>query len=446
MDQMDMSFEASFHREGRRFAAKALLLASLAYGVFFFAAQHTGDSHSDFVNQAARAVAALVSISLCLVFVLLPKYSEKHYVMLASLGVGFTWLITTYVLFSTAERDPNVAGELVPAIFLLVFLSFSYLRLPIKIVGALNAVGVGFAGLILFLVANTADFPESPVNQVLRECAYLALFFVCSLLLARGIEHRERRLFEAQRLLAKEHVETQLRLSEQFCFQRRLKHDIQQPIGALGIAIGLLRAKLKSTPEFSSSIGFVVRCHDAVNEIVEKIVPDADSVGLDQDGRGYCDVAGPIRLISTAFEAQASSANVSLIARATTRPVGANAAAILTVLTNLVSNSIKYRNTRLVKSKCFVYSLEAKGAAQIIVSDNGIGIHQSDRAQVLTQGYRASNGLDAADGQGLGLFQVSHLLSKIEGATIEIRRKNGGGTRFVITIPLLPTSISKASS
>lgn len=432
--KFDKSFEASFHQEGRRFAIKALMFASVAYVLFFVAAHLYSDVHGEFGNQLSRVFAAALSLLLLLVFLFLPNYSRRYYVALSSLGVGLTWLVILHVLHATVVRSPFAVGELLPAVFFLVFLSFCYLRLPLWLIGLQNFLGVFVTGYVIFGAESANSTAPIAMGSVLREWVYLGLFYITSLLLARGIEGRERRLFEAQRSLAKEHAEAQLKLSEHVCYQQRLKHDIQQPIGALGIAIGMLRSKLKPTPEFSSAVSFVTRCHDAVAEMVQGMVSD-DLREIPREASGAaCDVSAPLQLIEAAFAVQAQDAGVRLVVRARSQRVAASSAMVVTVFTNLVSNAIKYRNKISTCPTVFIYARQIRGMAQLVVADNGIGIGQAERQKVSRKGYRAANGLDVADGQGLGLFQVSHILSKLEGASMQVVTRKGGGTRFIVEI------------
>lgn len=112
-------------------------------------------------------------------------------------------------------------------------------------------------------------------------------------------------------------------------------------------------------------------------------------------------------------------------------PFKSDIAVLELILHNLISNSIKYQQKEEPNKKV---SLEVKienGLAQIVITDNGIGIPIAHIENVFKLFFRASN---QAQGSGLGLYNVKNALVKLDG-TIDIQSIENVGTTFILKIP-----------
>lgn len=101
------------------------------------------------------------------------------------------------------------------------------------------------------------------------------------------------------------------------------------------------------------------------------------------------------------------------------------------VFRNLISNSIKYRDS---KQREVVISIDIKidgNLCHIIFADNGIGIDGDKIDSIFEMFYRAS---EISEGSGLGLYIVKNAIEKLKG-TISAESKPGLGTTFKIILP-----------
>ena len=81
-------------------------------------------------------------------------------------------------------------------------------------------------------------------------------------------------------------------------------------------------------------------------------------------------------------------------------------------------------------------------AAQIEVSDQGIGISQEDQAKLFTKFFRADNSFTReASGTGLGLYITKHLV-EAHGGSIWVESKEGQGTTFSCLWPCVAAGSS----
>jgi two-component system OmpR family sensor kinase len=107
-----------------------------------------------------------------------------------------------------------------------------------------------------------------------------------------------------------------------------------------------------------------------------------------------------------------------------------DAAAIEQILENLLSNAIRYGAGRPVE----IALVRADGMARLVVRDQGIGIAQSERAQIF-QRFRKPGRSAANGGFGVGLWVIRRLVQLMRGA-IDVSSSPGAGATFTVTLPL----------
>ena len=105
------------------------------------------------------------------------------------------------------------------------------------------------------------------------------------------------------------------------------------------------------------------------------------------------------------------------------------------VLSNLLENAAKYAPAG---SEILVEAWGAEGSLKIRVTDNGIGVPESETARLFQPFGRASNAREAnIPGLGLGLY-VSHRLAEAHGGTLVAESGGSGrGSTFTLTLPLM---------
>jgi len=103
------------------------------------------------------------------------------------------------------------------------------------------------------------------------------------------------------------------------------------------------------------------------------------------------------------------------------------------VLVNLLDNAIKY------SPKGGIVTIEAKSDSKevsISVSDQGIGIPETELSRIFERFYRVEKGRSAKHGgRGLGLAIAKHIV-EAHGGSIEAESSLGKGSRFTFTLPI----------
>jgi PAS domain S-box-containing protein len=104
---------------------------------------------------------------------------------------------------------------------------------------------------------------------------------------------------------------------------------------------------------------------------------------------------------------------------------------IKTIVTNILSNAIKYRDLHKQNPFIKITVQVADDFCDICFEDNGIGIDPANQQKIFDLFYRAT---DQSHGSGLGLFLVKDTVERLKG-TISVKSTVGVGTIFQVRIP-----------
>ena len=111
--------------------------------------------------------------------------------------------------------------------------------------------------------------------------------------------------------------------------------------------------------------------------------------------------------------------------------VEADESLLLSAITNLISNGIKYGNK---SGHVAVSASKLDNKTQIVVADNGVGISKEHLDKIWTRFYRVDDVRnDEYGSSGLGLSMVKSIIS-LHGGTISVKSSPGNGTEFIIIL------------
>ncbi len=114
-------------------------------------------------------------------------------------------------------------------------------------------------------------------------------------------------------------------------------------------------------------------------------------------------------------------------------------AMIQSILYNLVSNAIKYRNPEKELRIEITTTTRSDQAVVLSVKDNGLGINLTTQKENVFKLYRRFH--THVDGKGLGLYLVKTQVDTL-GGSIQIESEINRGTTFILTLPH-PENVSK---
>jgi len=134
--------------------------------------------------------------------------------------------------------------------------------------------------------------------------------------------------------------------------------------------------------------------------------------------------------LSAEFGRQAHSKGLKFSSASCAAVVRSDPNLLAEVITNLVSNAIRYTDKGEVKMAC----VERDGQCHLEVSDTGIGIEADQLDAIFREFHQCKLPGASKEGFGLGLAIVRRLTDLL-GHTIEVESDPGRGSRFTVTLP-----------
>jgi two-component system, OmpR family, sensor kinase len=119
-------------------------------------------------------------------------------------------------------------------------------------------------------------------------------------------------------------------------------------------------------------------------------------------------------------------------------PVTGDAKLLFQVFSNLLSNAVKYSPAG---GAIEVDAAVTDDAVFVAVVDHGIGIPAADLSRLFERYHRGSN-VSGIVGTGVGLYLVKIAID-LHGGRIQVQSKEGGGSRFTITLPVATAPMGK---
>lgn len=106
---------------------------------------------------------------------------------------------------------------------------------------------------------------------------------------------------------------------------------------------------------------------------------------------------------------------------------------LLTILTNLLENALKYTGD---EKRITLRTRSTSDAVIFTIADNGVGLTRDERKHIFEPFFQADQKLTRArEGCGLGLAIVREIVTA-HGGTIEVESEPGQGSAFIVTLPL----------
>jgi signal transduction histidine kinase len=235
---------------------------------------------------------------------------------------------------------------------------------------------------------------------------------------------------EQRRVEIEEVTESKTRL------MRGFSHDVKNPIGAADGYMQLLEDGMMGplTPQQAASIGRARRSLRQALRLIEDLLElaraERGQLDVKRESVNLSDIA---RDATEEFRAQAEQKGLALELDQTADGVvvQTDPARVRQVLSNLVSNAVKYTDHGRVTVR--VLADDRRGAIE--VADTGTGIPADRQANVFQEFVRLDP--HAAPGAGVGLA-ISQKIVQALGGEITLTSETGRGSRFVLWLPTTP--------
>lgn len=220
---------------------------------------------------------------------------------------------------------------------------------------------------------------------------------------------------------------------EQAEFTYSISHDMKSPTNTIWMLLDVLREDYRDelTPDAQELLDSALETVQRMGCLTEDVLEYSRTIEEDIDPVPI-DLGALCRGIVADLAADTKKVGAKLVIR--DLPVVEGSAVQLRVLLqNLLSNAIKFRSAeREPRIEVSSRPGTAQGEAQIIVSDNGIGIAPEYHDRVFGLFQRLHNREEYA-GSGLGLTLCKRIASN-HGGQIGLESEFGVGTRFHITL------------
>jgi two-component system sensor histidine kinase BaeS len=209
-------------------------------------------------------------------------------------------------------------------------------------------------------------------------------------------------------------------------------HELRTPVAVLQANTeALLDGVLAHTPEQTASLHEeVLRLGRMVEDL--QTLAAAEAAALQLTLRP-CDLARVAAAAAEDWDASFAAAGVSFGRQLKTAPVLADPGRLHQVITNLLSNALKFTPPG---GRVQMSVSASGGQARLEVTDTGSGIGPEDQAHVFDRLWRGAQATQTA-GSGIGLAVAAELARAHQG-TIEVASEPGSGSRFTVTLPLAP--------
>ena len=215
-------------------------------------------------------------------------------------------------------------------------------------------------------------------------------------------------------------------------------HQLRTPLSSINLYSHMLKdgyaGKLNKNQQHLLDI--VLSSTDRMNSLISTLLNitrvESNSIAVQRSPVNLSDLL--IELLTT-FEPRIKNKKVTLKSHINRniKPINTDKLIVGEILSNLLSNSLKYTQDGGVID----VSMRKKGESILFsVEDNGYGIPANAQSYIFTKFFRASNILEHdVTGTGLGLYITKVLAEKISG-DIWFKSKEGEGSSFNFSIPI----------
>jgi signal transduction histidine kinase len=218
-------------------------------------------------------------------------------------------------------------------------------------------------------------------------------------------------------------------------FMRILVHELRAPIGTSKSLAAALRYVNEEDVKLNSVLGRIEARMDELLTLVDDIL----RLSQIKEGRPLGDIDVYDLVIKTGAdcepyqdEATAKGLSLSLDLPASPVLVRIDLQAYHLILSNLVSNAIKYTPAGSIQ----VLLYKQGPWAVLEVKDTGMGIPEADISRLFTEFFRASNARRSQiPGTGVGLAGVKELVERFDGE-LELVSEENQGSAFTVRLPL----------
>ncbi|SDR43244.1 hybrid sensor histidine kinase/response regulator [Paraburkholderia tuberum] len=267
--------------------------------------------------------------------------------------------------------------------------------------------------------------------------AIVLAFFFCAInvyamsyrkLFRQVVQARVDQQYLAESLAAQKRVAEEASLAKTRFFAAA-SHDLRQPLHAIGLLAASLNDPAATPAQHAKTAGHIVYNVEALNQLFNQVLDLARlESGVTQVIRLHFRLSELFDRVGSQYRPQAAAKGLALRIAPTTMVVYDDPVLLERVLSNLLSNAVRY-----TEQGAIWLGLRRAGRQKggyIEVRDSGVGIAPQEHERIFEEFYQVENPQrDARQGHGLGLPTVRRLVGLL-GGELQLRSAPGRGSVF----------------
>jgi len=216
-----------------------------------------------------------------------------------------------------------------------------------------------------------------------------------------------------------------------------ISHQLKTPLAALHIYNGIMQDEVQNLSTIKEFVSLSEQELDRIETLVKNLLKiaklDAGTITIDKTIENVADMMADIesRFLFRAKQEE----KVMILSGNNSTSLLCDRTWLVEGISNIVKNAFDHTqkgNTVIIEWK------QLTSVVQIIIKDNGSGIHREDLHHIFKRFYRSRFSKDT-QGVGLGLPLAKAIIEAHKG-TIEVDSELGVGTTFIVNL-LIPTKL-----
>ena len=214
-------------------------------------------------------------------------------------------------------------------------------------------------------------------------------------------------------------------------FLAAASHDLRQPVQALSLLNGALRRTVKDEQALlmiENQDASLTAMTNLLNSLLDISRLDAGAVKPEWED---FPIQRLVNRLSPEFGRQAQAKGLEFCSVSSNAIVRSDPNLLAEIITNLVSNAIRYTEKGEVRMTC----IERDGQCRLEVTDTGVGIQADQLDEIFREFHQCKSPGSSKEGFGLGLAIVRRLADLLD-HRIEVESVPGSGSTFAISVPI----------
>jgi signal transduction histidine kinase len=296
---------------------------------------------------------------------------------------------------------------------------------------------------MISLEQGLTDVGRSAKRSAILIVVTAAIALLVGLLLAHIVIRELARLYEREGTAARRAQDALAARDELLAI---IAHDLRSPLSAILMKAALIRRKADSgwpTPELRKQAEAIEATSRRMEQLIKSLLDAATiEAGHLTVQAEKCEARALLQATCDMLEPLAAEKSIHIDLRDPSGPytVWADRERVLQVLSNLVTNAIKFTP---VGGAISLAAEPSEGQIRFAVSDTGPGIPEEQRGRVFERFWKAEK--SGRRGAGLGLY-IARAIVEASGGRIWFETRVDQGTTFFFAIPSLDRPASEAIS